>query len=689
MRTFARIQDGWNGKDAAVILILAAIYFGASKFGFMMAFTAKQVSAVWPPTGIALAAVLIFGPRVWPGIALGAFLANYTTFEPMPSASFIAVGNTLEAVTGAWLLRHIAHFDSTLSRMKDIRGLLLFSAILSTTISATFGVTSLCLSGVQPWQAYWSLWLLWWVGDATGAIIVAPLLLAWSRKTQWPKARDLIEFTILFLGLAAASLAVFSKMSLLGMKLHNFFYLIFVFVIWAAIRFGQRGTTLVTLVTSCIAIGAALRSSEIFAGIPADQNFAALQIFMAVIAMTGLFLSAAVAEREQAEKALHEANRNKDEFLSMLAHELRNPLASIAGALHIIRLPAVSAEQHSRALSIMDRQLQQIIRLIEDLVDVARISHGKIELRRAPVALDETIAIATETVAPIMEANGHEFSSTLPEQKIWLDADPARLAQIFINLLNNAAKYTPPGGRITLTVESDGQTMTAHVRDNGIGIASDMLPKVFDMFTQIQNSAVRSTGGLGIGLTLVRRLVEMHGGGVEAHSAGAGQGSEFIVRLPQISAPSAAASQRKDRIVAEPQKFRIMVADDNESFAETFSCMLRLQGHDVRVAHDGGTALDLAKSFLPDVALLDIGLPEINGYDLCKEIRAMPALSHAVLIAQTGYGQTEHRERSRAVGFDHHLVKPVQFDTIKALLDSLKTGASNDPEEERPFAKTG
>jgi len=684
------------------MLALVAIYFSASKFGFGLATAAKQVSAVWPPTGIALAAMLLYGPRVWPAIALGAFLANVTTHEPVATACGIAIGNTLEAAAGAWLLRRLAGFDPALGRLRDVRGLLIFAALMSTTISATVGVTSLCLGGVQPWATYRSLWLLWWVGDATGAIIVAPLLLVWGNQLRpaW-NSRALIEGFLLAAGLSLLCLGLFGQKSIAGLYTNDFVYLVFIFVIWTASRFGQHGTTLVTAAVSSIAIGAAFLNSGPFTSMAPDQNLAALQIFVAVLAMTGLFLGAAITERknvekaqmhdiarrEQAENALKAANRNKDEFLSTLAHELRNPLASVSGALYLLQSPMTGPEQRAKAQTIMERQLQQVIRLIEDLVDVARISHGKIDLRREPVALSEAIALAAETATPFMEHNRHVFLIELPPEPLWLDADPTRLTQIFVNLLNNAAKYTPAGGHITLKAESDGSALTVRVRDNGIGITSDMLPKVFDMFAQAQNTSMPNPGGLGIGLTLVKQLTEMHGGQVQAHSAGPGAGSEFIVRLPLIAAPAA----RAEPVRAPAQNsrtFRILLVDDNESFAETFSHMLRLLGHQVLLAHDGPAALRVAESCVPEIVLLDIGLPGMNGYDVCQKMRAMPALRYSVLIAQTGYNQPEHRERLRAAGFDYHLVKPVKFDMLETLLQSIAASAGI-PAKEASYRKAG
>ena len=370
---------------------------------------------------------------------------------------------------------------------------------------------------------------------------------------------------------------------------------------------------------------------------------------------------------------VRDADRRKDEFLAMLAHELRNPLAPLRNALHILQAPPADPAVVARTVQIMNRQVQHMIRLVDDLLDVARIVRGKIELRKEPVDIAAVFKRAIETAQPLIDAQAHQLTVSLPDEPVWLEADPVRLAQVIANLLNNAAKYTEPGGSISLTAEREGSELLVGVRDTGMGIAPELLHDIFELFTQAERSIERSQGGLGIGLTLVRRLVEMHGGSIHAFSEGAGQGSEFIVRLPilqgQPEAPEdepALANETAEAIHAGP--FRILVVDDNADAAESVAMIVKLSKHDVQVAHDGQTALEVAKVYRPHIVLLDIGLPGMNGYEAAKRLRQDPNLANTLLVAMTGYGRQEDQRRSHEAGFDHHLVKPVDVDVIQGLL---------------------
>ncbi|MBX6313005.1 MAG: response regulator, partial [Isosphaeraceae bacterium] len=373
-------------------------------------------------------------------------------------------------------------------------------------------------------------------------------------------------------------------------------------------------------------------------------------------------------------REIREADRRKGEFLAMLAHELRNPLAPILNALHIMRLPDVDPEEVNRARDIAERQVRHLARLVDDLLDVSRINSGKIELRKGLTDLREVISRAVEVARPLIEARHHEFSVSLPEDPLPLEADTARLEQILSNLLNNAAKYTEPGGQITLVAERDGGDAVVRIRDTGIGIDPELLPHVFDMFTQADRSLDRSQGGLGIGLTLVRRLVELHGGSVTATSDGLGRGSEFIVRLPAL-APGASLEphdtgdegQSPDNI-GPTRSRRVLVVDDNVDGARILARLLAAIGYQVDVAHDGPSALQAAQAGRPEVILLDIGLPGMDGYEVARRIRGLEGLDQVLLVALTGYGQESDRIRASAAGFDHYLVKPVDPKMMRDLM---------------------
>jgi signal transduction histidine kinase len=367
---------------------------------------------------------------------------------------------------------------------------------------------------------------------------------------------------------------------------------------------------------------------------------------------------------------LRQADRRKDEFLAVLAHELRNPLAPIRNAIHVLKLAGARGEIVEQAQQMAERQIQHMTRLVDDLLDVSRIMRGKVELRREPVDLATVISRAVETARPTIDAEGHELTISLPDEPVWVEADVVRLAQIVSNLLNNSAKYTPNGGRISLTAAREGQYAVVRVRDTGIGIPPEMLPRIFDMFMQVEPTSARSKIGLGIGLTLVKNLVGLHGGTVEAHSAGAGEGSEFIVRLPLAAAPSEKDGARMGGGPATrgvPRR-RLLVVDDNVDAAESLAMLLRLGGHDVQVAHDGAAALKLAAASPPDLAFLDIGMPGMDGYELARRVRKHEGLRDVYLVALTGWGQEEDRRRTREAGFDHHLVKPVEPEAIQRVL---------------------
>ncbi len=369
---------------------------------------------------------------------------------------------------------------------------------------------------------------------------------------------------------------------------------------------------------------------------------------------------------------LSEADRRKDEFLATLAHELRNPLAPLRNGLQVMKLARDDAEAVEQARSMMERQLGQMVRLIDDLMDLSRISRGKVELRKERVELAKVVQHAVETSRPLIEASGHDLTIQVPPDPIYVDADLTRLAQVFSNLLNNAAKYTEEGGSVTLTVERQGSDAVVSVRDTGVGIPAHMLPKVFEMFTQVDRTLERSQGGLGIGLSLVKGLVEMHGGSVEARSEGHGMGSEFVVRLPVVLslAGERRGEEGGEQIPATARR-RILVVDDNRDAALSLAMMLKIMGNETQTAHDGLEALAVAAAFRPDVILLDIGMPKLNGYDACRRIREQPWGRAVVLVAQTGWGQEDDRRRSQEAGFDFHMVKPVEPAALEKLLESV------------------
>ena len=370
-------------------------------------------------------------------------------------------------------------------------------------------------------------------------------------------------------------------------------------------------------------------------------------------------------------KEVENADRQKNEFLSMLAHELRNPLAPIRNALTFLRMSGENDPDVIWARELIDRQVTHLVRLVDDLLDVSRITRGKIRIELAGVDLATVISAAVETSRPLIEAGSHRLEVFLPDEPLWVNADQARLSQVLANLLNNAAKYTPEGGLITVSAAKVGSEAHICVRDNGMGIPAEMLAKVFDLFTQVDRSLDRSQGGLGIGLTLVQRLVELHGGHVQVTSEGPGHGSEFTICLPlALAAPPSEGDERPETqgAVLPAQQLKILVVDDNAEAADSLARLLRLEGHQVACAYDGTSAVELADSFRPNVAVLDLGLPGIDGYEVAKRLRTDQEQRHLVLFALSGYGQEEDHRRSFQAGFDKHFNKPLDFPRLKQAL---------------------
>ncbi len=393
-----------------------------------------------------------------------------------------------------------------------------------------------------------------------------------------------------------------------------------------------------------------------------------------------------ITERIMAEQASRESahafadlDRRKDEFLAMLSHELRNPLAPIANAVQLLRLQKNEDPLQQQARTIIERQVGQLNHLVDELLEVSRITTGRVQLRQDRIVVSGIVERAVETVHPLMVQRRHELTVSVPPQPIWLHADAARLEQVVVNLLTNAAKYTEEGGHIWLTIEQEGDSAVLRVRDTGLGIAPELLPHIFDLFTQAERSLDRSQGGLGIGLCIVQRLVDLHGGTVDVYSV-LGQGSEFVVRLPvMLTAVPPALPVPVETIQPSEKCCRVLVVDDNVDAAQSLAMLLKMSGHDAHVAYDGPSALKAALAVQPDVMLLDIGLPGLSGYEVATRIREHATLKNIALIAMTGYGQEADRQSSRDAGFDHHLVKPADFGEVQRILAAVCAGTSVTP----------
>ncbi len=402
--------------------------------------------------------------------------------------------------------------------------------------------------------------------------------------------------------------------------------------------------------------------------VPAPRNLRVLDVLARQ--------AADLIERKQGEEALREADRRKDTFLATLAHELRNPLAPVRNAVQILRLKGATGPELQWAQEVIDRQVHQMTRLVDDLLDISRITRDKLELRKEWIDLAKVLHSAVETSRPFIEECRHELIVELPAQMIVVDADPIRLAQVFANLLNNAAKYSDINGRIVLSARREDGKAVVSVRDGGIGIAPDMQPRVFDLFSQAESSMERGRGGLGVGLMIVKRLAEMHGGSVTVFSEGLGKGSEFVVRLPVVTSGLTAPRKSDETMAMAPVPRRVLVVDDNRDSAVSLGKVLSMLGYDIRTANDGLAGLEAAAAFRPEVAVLDIGMPRMSGYDLARNVRRQAWGKDMLLIAVTGWGQAEDRQRTAEAGFDHHLIKPVDPAELARLLAFRPRGES-------------
>jgi signal transduction histidine kinase len=661
---------------ALLLGTLVIVYFLAGKLGLHFAFVHASASAVWPPTGIALAALLLAGVRVWPALFVGAFLVNITTSGSIGSSLGIAVGNTLEAVVGAMLVERYAGGVRAFDRAQDFVRFAVLAGAISTAISATIGATSLAIAGEAEWTAFGPIWLTWWLGDAAGALIVAPVLMLWGTDPRLgPLRQRPSEATLLLLVVAASGALVFMYPEFSSYPLP---FLCIPPLIWAAFRFGQREVATSVVLLSAIATWATVRDAGPFAMHSDNESLLLLQAFMATIAALTLPVAALVWERkaveqerarllegERAARAEAEAaNHAKDEFLAMLSHELRNPLAAISNAAQVLRAGEAQPAFTERAVDIINRQARHLSRLIDDLLDVARVTRGRIKLSAERLDLADAVQKSLATLRSAGRLEEHRIVVDLPP--VWVEADPARLTQIVDNLLLNAIKYTPPDGLIEVSTLIDGDEAALRVRDSGVGIPPEVLPRIFDLFTQGPRSLDRAQGGLGVGLTLAHRLAQAHGGRIVAESPGASQGCTFTVRLPRVDPPQSASHAPRTIVTEHFPPRKILIIEDDADGREALRMQLMIAGHDVYEAATGTEGIETAARIKPEVVLLDIGLPGLDGYQVAQRLRAADHCPR--LIAITGYGQPQDRERAMRAGIDQHLVKPIDAAELRRLL---------------------
>jgi signal transduction histidine kinase len=670
-----------NATTFVVLIGFTALYIVAGKLGLSMAFLNASASPIWPPTGLALAAMLLVGYRLWPAVLVGAFVVNLTTAGTITTSAVIAAGNTLEAVAGAMIVRRFAAGTAAFELVPNIFRFTVFAAIPSTMISATVGVTCLAISHFVRWDLYGPVWMTWWTGDFVGDLVVAPLLIIWATA---PRSTLTLPRLLEALALAAVLIVLGD---LIFIHWHSQFgqaealaYLAVPLLIWAAFRFQQRGAVAAAFLLSAIAVRGTLRGAGPFATGNANESLVLLQTFIGVNTLMALILAAVVAERMRAhherEQILQrersaradaeQANRAKDQFLAMLSHELRTPLSPVLLATTLLEDSPDLPGHLSEYIQMIRRNVELEARLIDDLLDLTRITRGKFQLNLTTTDVHEVLRRAVE-ICCAGRAGDLVLKLAAPQHHI--NGDPARLQQVFWNLVNNAAKFTPVGRSITIrSMNVDEQSaIEIEVSDTGAGIEPQFLPRLFNAFEQGDTTRARTFGGLGLGLAITKALAEAHGGTVTAYSAGRDAGATFTVRLPVI----ADVPQRefepvpKTEPVQKRVQARVLLVEDHEETLQVMAELLRRLGHEVTTASTIKEALKAAGEKHFDLVISDLGLPDGLGHDLMRSLRAG---NHLRGIALSGYGMSEDIQSSREAGFAEHLVKPVD---LKKLEDAM------------------
>jgi signal transduction histidine kinase/CheY-like chemotaxis protein len=654
--------------------VLAIIYFAAGKLGLMLASLHASASPVWPPTGIALAAALLFGYRVWPAIFVGAFLVNVTTAGDVATSFAIATGNTLEALAGAWLVNRFAGGKNFCDRPQGVFRFALAAAI-STIISPVFGLTSLAFAGFADWTNYSAIWLTWWLGDTTGDLVFTPLVLLWSvaAKRRWNK-KDAAEVGTLFLLLVMLSIVVFSGWFEISSRNYPIAFIFGPVVIWTAFRFTQRETATGIFILSLVAVWGTLRGFGPFIRETENQSLLALQSWTAVLTITAMALSAGMAERRRVEEELQQqklvveaANRTKDHFLAMLSHELRTPLTPVISALESLEIESGQTEEARFGLAMIRRNIELETQLIDDLLDFTRISRDKMQLRFAQVDAHLAISNVVEICRGEVQSKRLRVHLNLQANTHLVAADTAKFQQIIWNLLKNAVKFTPEEGQITISSSNpSSEVLMITVRDTGIGMDAEVMRRIFDPFEQGKRSFERRFGGLGLGLAISKSLAQAHGGTLTAQSGGCDRGSAFILSMPTLSPAEAATAPRKTTSEASQQGLKILLVDDHQDTCAALEKLLVRRGHLVAATHNVRSAMEAAVRSKFDLLISDIALPDGSGMDLMMQLRA---ISNVPGIAISGFGNNSDIERSLQAGFSEHLIKPIKLEKLEAAIE--------------------
>jgi len=656
------------------ISIVTLIYFVVGKFGLMLASLHASASPVWPSTGIALAAILVLGYRVWPGIFIGAFLVNVTTAGDVATSLAIATGNTLEALAGAWLVIRFARGKNFCDRPQDVFKFALVAAT-STIISPLFGVTSLAFAGFADWTHYGAIWLTWWLGDVTGDLVFAPLVVLWSVGLQqgWSK-KEATEVGVLFLLLVLLSGVVFAGWLEMSSRNYPITFICGPIVIWTAFRFRPLETATGIFILSAIAVWGTLHGFGPFVRETENQSLIALQLWIAVLTITAMALSAGMAERRRIEQELQQqksvvetANRTKDHFLAMLSHELRTPLTPVISALDSLETEPTQTEDAKASLAMIRRNIELETQLIDDLLDFTRIARDKMQLRFASIDAHQAVSNVVEICRAEARSKRLQVHVNLRANQHHVTADSAKFQQIIWNLLKNAIKFTPEGGDITISSDNPSESVfTVSVHDTGIGLEPEVMQRIFDPFEQGNRSFEHRVGGLGLGLAISKSLAQAHGGTLTAQSDGSNRGSTFTLSMQALPQGEAVSVVSKAVTDATRRALKILLVDDHHDTCAALEKLLARRGYLVAISHDVRSAMEAAARNEFDLLISDIALPDGTGMDLMMQLRAV---ANVPGIAISGFGNNGDIERSLQAGFSEHLIKPIKLDKLEAAIE--------------------
>jgi signal transduction histidine kinase/ActR/RegA family two-component response regulator len=657
-----------------LISIVTFIYFVVGKFGLMLASLHASASPVWPSAGIALAAILFFGYRVWPGIFVGAFLVNITNAGDVATSLAIATGNTLEALAGAWMVIRLARGKNFCDRPQDVFKFALIAAT-STLISPAFGVTSLALAGFADWTHYGAIWLTWWLGDVTGDLVFTPLVVLWivGSRRGWRK-KEATEVGVLFLLLVLLSSVVFGGWLEISSRNYPITFICGPIVIWMAFRFRPLETANGIFILSVIAVWGTLHGFGPFVRETENQSLVALQLWIAVLTITAMALSAGMAERRRVEEELQQqksiveaANRTKDHFLAMLSHELRTPLTPVISALESLETEPTQTEDTRASLAMIRRNIELETQLIDDLLDFTRIARDKMQLRFVPLDAHQAVLNVVEICRAEARSKKLHVHLNLRAKSCHVTADAAKFQQIIWNLLKNAIKFTPEGGDITISSDNPSESVFGvTVCDTGIGMELEVMQRIFDPFEQGNRSFEHRFGGLGLGLAISKSLAQAHGGTLTAQSEGPNRGSTFTLSMHALAQAEAATVASKTITQSAQQALKILLVDDHHDTCAALEKLLTRRGHLVAVMHDVRSAMEAAVRNKFDLLISDIALPDGTGMDLMTQMRAIANIPG---IAISGFGNNGDIERSLQAGFSEHLTKPIKLDNLEAAIE--------------------